>query len=717
LPVSDDPRSSEALQFLQKVLQSPGFVHSQRLSRFLRFVVETRLSGDLDRLKESIIGMEVFDRPAGYDPKLDAIVRVEAHRLRSKLLEYYSTGGAGDALRFVFSKGSYIPEFERREVEPAAPAAVTPSATLDSHPQRSRRTVLWLLAAVPLLLGAGVLITSRIPPAERPLPRFFTTFPGSETRPAFSPDGQSIAYVWSGGESEGIYVQRIDSDAPVRITHSRFDETVPAWSPDGRHVAFLRRDAANRLDVVVAAAVGGSERKVADEAADFTTYLGLSWSPDGRYLITSDRETPQGVRRIARFDVATGARTWLTAPPSNIPGDTLPAVSPDGQHVIFRRAFDEGVHDLFLAPIQHGAGALSDPRRVTEIQRGITGAAWTADGKSLVFGAKLNGSSDGLWRVPVSGGPVQPIAEAGLGALWPAVAPRGAYLAWCRGVNDVNIIQLRLDRDNATRPLIASTLVDTSPQFSPDGSLIAFRSTRTGSHEIWIADSNGTYSVRLTDIKGPLAGSPRWSPDGSTIAFDSRQSGSSDIYLLPVRGGSARRLTDSEANESVPSWSRDGRFVYFASDRSGRFEVWKQPAGGGAAQQITRTGGFTAFESPDGRYVYFSKGPASDGLWRVPVGGGAEKPVLPNLSRRMWGNWVVVEKGIYFIDYDDPEDVRSAWLRYYSLESRTSKKISKLANPPAAWDNGLAVSPDGKTVLYSQVDRYGYDIMLLPNFR
>ena len=83
----------------------------------------------------------------------------------------------------------------------------------------------------------------------------------------------------------------------------------------------------------------------------------------------------------------------------------------------------------------------------------------------------------------------------------------------------------------------------------------------------------------------------------------------------------------------------------------------------------------------------------------------------------MWGNWSVVRDGIYFIDYDDPEDIRSAWLQYFSFASHTTQKLARLANPPAAWDNGMAVSPDGKTLLHSQVDRYGTDIMLLPAFR
>ena len=720
LPTQGNGSNQEILLGLEKILGSSTFIQSHRMCRFLRFVVETRLAGDLDQLKESIIGIAVFDRPAGYDPKLDAIVRVEARRLRTKLSEYYSGDGAGAAVRIVLPKGSYVPEFESAAAAPAEriPAAV-PEPLRPEQPaaQRSARLIWAVVIGVPILLGAGVLVRLPFAPAEHPLPRFFTTFPGSELRPAFSPDGQSVAYTWSGGESEGVYVQRIDSDSPTRITHNPNHETAPAWSPDGTRIAFLRRAGAARVDLITAAVVGGSERKIADEAADFTTYMGLSWSPDGKYLATSDRETPQGVRRIAIFDVEHGTRAFLTSPPANIPGDMLPVFSPKGDQILFRRSFDEAIHDLFLIDMRQAGGTPGPPRRLTDYQRGVTGMAWTVDGKSIVFGAKLHGSSDDLWRIDVSGGPVKPIPEAGNGASWPTVAPRGDRLVWCRGMYDVNINEVRLDRDNVSRPLIASTLIDTSPQFSPDGSRIVFRSTRTGSHEIWISDVNGLHATRLTNINGALAGSPRWSPDGETIAFDSRQSGNSDIYLLSARGGSPRRFTDSDANEAVPSWSHDGRFLYFGSDRSGRYEVWKQPANGGGAQQLTHSGGFTAFESPDGGYVYFSKGPAADGLWRMPARGGREEPVLPSLSRRMWGNWAVVEKGIYFIDYDDPDDVRSAWLRYFAFASNTSTKIAKLANPPAAWDNGLALSPDGKTLLHSQVDRYGYDLMLLPGFR
>jgi TolB-like protein len=97
---------------LERILASEQFANSDRLSRFLRFAVEQSLAGEGDKIKEYVIGREVFDRGDDYDPRMDPVVRVEARRLRSKLEEYYRGAGQGDRLRIVFRKGSYAPAFE-----------------------------------------------------------------------------------------------------------------------------------------------------------------------------------------------------------------------------------------------------------------------------------------------------------------------------------------------------------------------------------------------------------------------------------------------------------------------------------------------------------------------------------------------------------------------------------------------------------------------------
>jgi serine/threonine-protein kinase len=121
---------------LAKLTSSALFADSQRMARFLRFAVEETLLGNGARLKEIVIGAEVFDRGPAYDPRLDPIVRVEARRLRSKLRAYYETEGRNDDLIIEFPKGTYQPLFKFRSQ--SAPAS-TPHAT---HPTGSAAIVI-----------------------------------------------------------------------------------------------------------------------------------------------------------------------------------------------------------------------------------------------------------------------------------------------------------------------------------------------------------------------------------------------------------------------------------------------------------------------------------------------------------------------------------------------------------------------------------------------
>ena len=95
---------------LANMLASPLFAGSPRQQRFLIYLVTHTLAGEADRLKGYTIALEVFDRKDDFDPSLDAIVRVEATRLRNKLREYYDTLGKSDAVRIGFPKGSYALE-------------------------------------------------------------------------------------------------------------------------------------------------------------------------------------------------------------------------------------------------------------------------------------------------------------------------------------------------------------------------------------------------------------------------------------------------------------------------------------------------------------------------------------------------------------------------------------------------------------------------------
>ena len=124
---------------LARILASQVFVSSQRLCRFLRFVVERTLENDLDRLKEFTVALEVFDRNENYDPNIDSIVRVEARRLRSKLKTYYEGEGRKDRILIGLRPGSYVPLFRLLQPEGGSPRGVhASSAHRGPRPCRGR---------------------------------------------------------------------------------------------------------------------------------------------------------------------------------------------------------------------------------------------------------------------------------------------------------------------------------------------------------------------------------------------------------------------------------------------------------------------------------------------------------------------------------------------------------------------------------------------------
>jgi hypothetical protein len=109
-----DAESSTVRACLERILLSAPFAQSERLRRFLKFVVTETLAGHADRLKGYTIGVEVFDRGPSFDSAIDPIVRVEAARLRTKLREYYDREGRDDPVRLELPKGRYAVQFDER---------------------------------------------------------------------------------------------------------------------------------------------------------------------------------------------------------------------------------------------------------------------------------------------------------------------------------------------------------------------------------------------------------------------------------------------------------------------------------------------------------------------------------------------------------------------------------------------------------------------------
>lgn len=693
---------------LQRIVSSPPFENADRLTRFLTFVVEEALAGRGGELKESLIGVCVFGREPSYDPKIDPIVRVQARRLRTKLEAWYAAGGQSSTLRISLPKGGYCPEFG------PAPAEEEKAGAVD----RRRPTIwIWILAAGIVAAGmAAVLITRPKPKAGIPGSRLFTAYPGYQTNPAFSPDGRTLAFSWGGGDggNADIYIQPLDADTPRRLTNSAEREVNPVWLPDGQHIGFLRDDGPDRFAVVVAPILGAGERGVAELRGNSGAPPRIEWSHDGKKIYTSEANAADQPLRIVEVHLESGARRELVPPvtrgvAAGTPGDDEVALSPDGQRLAFRRRTASVVGDVYVAPATGGAA-----RAITHDRTGITGLAWTRDGKSLIVSSQRQSSLVRLWRFPINGQTPVCLTDAVLAASYPAVNPRDGEIAFASRYLDTNIWRIDLEGNAAPQRLIASNLVDSSPQYSPDGKRIVFRSNRTGNDEIWTADAAGRSPVKLTDFGGPVTGSPHWAPDGESVVFDSRPDGRASIFTMPSGGGGARKLSVDSSNNVTPSFSADGKWVYFVSDRTGSWQIWKQPVSGGAASQITESGGFAPQESPDGRWLYYAKLNAK-GLFRRPAAGGGETTVLESLPSLLWGGWAVTADQVVFAGLRENKDDAPGKLNVLEMKTGATRTIASLVFPPTRWDGSVALSPDGRYALVTELEREGSEIHLQPD--
>ena len=575
----------------------------------------------------------------------------------------------------------------KEESDSGALAAVTAPTEL----RRWRRWVLVGIAGTLALAALGVWLWPAAPSGGdlRAVP--LTSYAGVETHPSFSPDGNKVAFAWNGDKEDNfdIYVLQIGSaGTPVRLTTNPLTEDHPAWSPDDRWIGFLRVRQGT-VAIVLVPPIGGPERILAELTG---VSSGLPWTPDGRWLAFNLQEPATGIWNFWAVSAETGERrrltTFKTLTPqtdsSNVDSSRAIAFSPDGRSLAFARPVGSVVFELYVLRLTENLQPEGEPRRITDRRYAtVYGIAWTADGHDIVYGAGGR-RIQSLWRLPVSGRqPPRQLPFALPAALHPAIARTPPRLVY--GWRLVNRNLWRLDTRTGERGVLVSSNYDQSvPQYSPDGSRIAFQSNRSGNVEVWTCLADGSNCQKLTAFGGPQCGTPRWSPNSRRIALDARVEGWSEIYVIAADGGTPQRVTNTPgSNNLVPSWSPDGRWLYFTSDRSGRYEIWKVPAEGGPDVQVTRAGGHGALSSPDGKYLYYVKESLS-GLFRMPADGGQETVVVEDTVAFI--GFGVTAKGVYFVSN-----------RNLQFLDTTTGKVKSLGLVPLS--GGMCVSPDDRYVV------------------
>jgi len=550
------------------------------------------------------------------------------------------------------------------------------------------------------LAGAWLLRRPASGPPETVVP--VTTYPGSELYPSFSPDGKQIAFSWNGesGDNRDIYVKLVGETNALRLTTDPAADTFPVWAPDGKRIAFRR--AGPHSGIYTVSPLGGAEQKL----SDFATSYQMSWSPDGKWLAVSSDEPTSAIFLLP----AEGGEARRVSNPKAPWFDRSVSFSPDGRQLAYAGCTGTLLCDVFIQDLNPAYVPRGSARRITSRNVAMAGLTWSRDGRSVIYsGSGLVGLLAYLWRVGIDGGrPPQRLEIAGPNVYYPAVSTAGNRLVFSRYLEDYDIWRYRVG--GAAEPLIVSSLSEFNPQFSPDGSRIAFSSDRSAeAMEIWVAQADGSKPVQMTHNLGRYQGTPRWSPDGRWIAFDSQgQDGIRHIYVMDASGGRPRRISPEASGEFVPFWSQDGKWIYFCSNRTGRNEIWRKPFAGGGAEQVTKGGGFVAYESADGTTLFYTKADPSP-LFSKPLSGGAERQVLDWVSQRAF---VPVDDGIYYIGRRTGNNGQYP-LEFFQFSSQTSRVLT---NIDGAISYGLSVSPDRTAILFSQTVTLGADLMMIENF-
>jgi Tol biopolymer transport system component/DNA-binding winged helix-turn-helix (wHTH) protein len=575
--------------------------------------------------------------------------------------------------------------------------------------------LLAILAAT--LLGYRVLRTR----AKQTLPKSqfsnmritqLTSLPGNYESPTFSPDGRQIAFFWN-GENRGhgdLYVQLVGGEKALRLTHTSTGFVCCAdWSPDGKEIVFGRCSDGGGA-VFIIPALGGSERKLADVACPWGDAGYAQWTADGKSLVLADSCAPDAPRGIVVFSLQTGEKRCLHSPPAGDIGDVKPRLSPDEKTVAFLRS--QTWPEIYTVAFSGG-----NLRQLTHkfFHADSLDFMWSADGKYITF----EPTRDRMARVAASGGPVE------FEAVYPKIGAlsrdhrRLAYVEpslawrWSPVVWRIRLTHAGGKVISQARILVAATGGNDSAQLSADEQQLVFQSMRSGTHQIWRSNADGSDLLQLTSFDQGYPGTPRGSPDGKWIAFDYRTTATSQIYLVNSEGRNFHALTSGNYEDRVPSWSRDGKAVYFASNRTGNWQIWRRELSGRKETQITRQGGFAGFESYDAKALYYSKFEGG-GIWKVPVGGGQEERVTDSLHLGYWGHFAVTENGLYLVDSDAKGGPA---IMYYNVQTRRLSSVLTFKQFPFPWLPNLAASRDGRTLFYAPIEFESAMISMVENFQ
>jgi len=234
------------------------------------------------------------------------------------------------------------------------------------------------------------------------------------------------------------------------------------------------------------------------------------------------------------------------------------------------------------------------------------------------------------------------------------------------------------------------------PLSGSGGGVIAFVSTRSGDHQIYVMNADGSDRRRLT-YRGDSDGIPAWSPDGARIAFHAHYG--LEVWAIEVidaDGNNRQRLTHENARDAAPRWSPDGMHITFGSDRDGNFEIYIMNADGGDLRQLTDDGAEAEAPdwSPDGARIAFASNLDGDfEIYSMDVDGGNRRQLTDDDSDDWWPAWSPDGSQIAFMSDRDGD-----WEIY--IMDADGSNLRQLTDNDAK-DSDPAWSPDGTQIVFN----------------